>query len=86
MTVMTARGGRRRSHKRVTAGRPGQRVGRPRRSMTGARAERSDTRRIFLPRATQQVSRRSPVADWLAGGAMLTAAASWGLLASLLSG
>jgi hypothetical protein len=40
--------------------------------------------RIFLRRSTQHVASGSTATDWLAAGGMLAAAASWGLLASLL--
>ena len=83
---MAAMRWRRKSHGRVTTRRPGRTAGRPWGRATGARVRRPRNQRVFLLLSTQQVRRRPRAAEWLAGGAMLTAAASWGLLASLLAG
>ncbi len=63
--------------------------GRARRAGASARVARkpveaSGERLFFCGRISQHMERPS-AADWLAGGAMLLAAASWGLLAALLS-
>jgi len=44
------------------------------------------TARIFFSCERTQQVKRSLAADWLAGVAMLFAAASWGVLAALLGG
>ncbi len=42
--------------------------------------------RVFFCGRISQHMERTRAVDWLAGGAMLLAAASWGIVASLLAG
>lgn len=42
--------------------------------------------RFFLSCREARQTKRPPAGDWLAGGAMLLAAASWGVLAALIGG
>jgi hypothetical protein len=71
----------------------GARVAGCRGSRRGDHSHRRRARKSVAPRAgrlffsldaTRQV-KRPPAADWLAGGVMLLAAASWGVLAALLA-
>lgn len=84
--VTVARAGARGTYGRVKT----DRARSPRRRRAGRASAQSPlgrmvARPLFLARSTQHVSSLPSARDWVGGAAMLAAAASWGLLASLLA-
>ena len=85
----TARAGASRAHARARA--RTQRPRRPAAQHPARTAGRSPSghvvmRPFFLARSTQQMSSIPTAQEWIGGLVMLAAAASWGLLAALITG
>ena len=90
--VRTARGTARSAKTGARFGRPsGYRVADARgysrrRSARVLRIGPARSQRLFLPHTSQHVARAPRGRDWVAGLAMLGAAASWAIIAALLAG
>lgn len=83
--VTVARAGARGTYGRVKTDRARSHRRRAGRASAQSPLGRMAARPLFLARATQHVSSYPSARDWVGGAAMLAAAASWGLLASLLA-
>lgn len=87
--VDTTRPGASRAHTRVRARTQTVRCPKAQRlRQTGRRSPsgRVGMRPFFFVRGTQQMSSIPSIQEWIGGLVMLAAAASWGLLAALLTG